>query len=67
MRKMLKQKMRKAADGGILALIALAIGVIIIIGMYVFTTTFGGKVKSTGDKIGTAMDVNVSKPSATNP
>lgn len=45
MNKRLKTKFRKAADGGNLALVALAIGVIIIIGMYVFTSRLGGNAK----------------------
>lgn len=68
MNKKFRKTMRKAADGGNLALIALAIGVIIIIGMYIFTRTFGGNLNSKGTEISTAMTgAKVDAPSATNP
>lgn len=68
MNRKFKNTMRKAADGGNLALIALAIGVIIIIGMYIFTRTFGNNLSDKGNQIGTAMDEStVSAPTATNP
>lgn len=68
MNRLLKNKMRKAADGGNLALIALAIGVIIIIGMYMFTKAFGGNLGAKGTQINTAMQgTTVTTPTATNP
>lgn len=68
MNRKFKNTMRKAADGGNLALIALAIGVIIIIGMYIFTQTFGKNLSTKGNQIGTAMSgANVTAPTATNP
>lgn len=51
----MNKKMRKAADGGNLALIALAIGVIIIIGMYVFTQVIGNSTSTKSKEITTAM------------
>lgn len=68
MNKKFRKTMRKAADGGNLALIALAIGVIIIIGMYIFTRTFGKNLSDKGNQISTAMTSStVSAPTATNP
>lgn len=68
MNRKFKNVMRKAADGGNLALIALAIGVIIIIGMYIFTRTFGSNLSDKGTQIGTAMtNSTVTAPSASNP
>ena len=51
MRKKLNSKFRKAADGGNIALVALAVGVIIIIGMYVFTSKLGSQADATGQNI----------------
>lgn len=68
MKKRFKNKMRKAADGGNLALIALAIGVIIIIGMYLFTQKVGGNLSTTGNNIGTGLNSTTNfSPSPTNP
>lgn len=68
MNKKFRKTMRKAADGGNLALIALAVGVIIIVGMYIFTKSMGTKTSDKGTQIGTAMTgVTVDAPSAANP
>lgn len=68
MNRKFKNTMRKAADGGNLALIALAIGVIIIIGMYLFTKTFGTKLNTAGNSIGAGLTSQTDfKPTATNP
>ena len=56
MKKRFRKRMRKAADGGNLALIALAIGVIIIIGMYLFTKGVGGKLTTTGNNITSGLN-----------
>lgn len=53
--KKMNKKMRKAADGGNLALIALAIGVIIIIGMYIFTKGMGTSTAAKSTEIQTAL------------
>ena len=69
MNKNLRKTMRKAADGGNLALIALAIGVIIVIGMYIFTKSVGDKTGAAGETVTQALTgLSVgSKPTATNP
>lgn len=51
-----KNKMRKAADSSNVALVALAIGVIIIIGMYLFTKGIGNSTASAGAGVGDALD-----------
>lgn len=53
--KKMNKKMRKAADGGNLALIALAIGVIIIIGMYIFTKGMGTQTAAKSTQIQNAL------------
>lgn len=70
MNKKFKQKMRKAADGGNLALIALAIGVIIIIGMYLFTNAVGSNLNDTGTAIDNGLNAannGALTPSSSNP
>lgn len=69
MNKKFRKTMRKAADGGNLALIALAIGVIIIIGMYIFTKAIGDKAGTAGQSVGNALNgLSVgSKPTSTSP
>lgn len=54
--KKMNKKMRKAADGGNLALIALAVGVIIIIGMYIFTKGMGSSTANKASQISGALD-----------
>lgn len=54
--KSFKNKMRKGADSSNVALVALAIGVIIIIGMYLFTKGIGTSTANAGAGVGDALD-----------
>lgn len=69
MNKKFRKTMRKAADGGNLALIALAIGVLIVIGMYLATKAVAGKSGAATQTVEAALDgLSVGpKPTATNP
>ena len=51
-----KMKLRKGDGGSNVALVALAIGVIIIIGMYVFTSVIGKKTNKAASGVNKSLD-----------